>query len=257
MRTIKPDFVLIRNFPLDSHGDTFKSQLMGLMFGQLHATNSLESVFMSMDRALQYTELMKARNRLPQDQTFGLVPMYYFSNEKIRLNVPESPIDKPSFPKFPMVVKVGNGHAGRGKVKLNNQGDYRDVIGCLSLDKQYFTVEPFLDVDYEYRIQKIGQRYSCFRRKAEGSWKANMGTPDSDLEFDDYPFSEKHKLWINECAKMFGGLDICGLDVVKLKDGSEVILEINDTAIGVSPLHEEEDRQAIRALVLEKMNTLL
>lgn len=24
MRTIKPDFILIRNFPLDSHGDTFK-----------------------------------------------------------------------------------------------------------------------------------------------------------------------------------------------------------------------------------------
>jgi D-alanine-D-alanine ligase-like ATP-grasp enzyme len=26
---------------------------------------------------------------------------------------------------------------------------------------------------------------------------------------------------------MFGGLDICGLDVVKLKNGEEVILEIN------------------------------
>lgn len=36
-RTVRPDFVLIRNFPLDSHGDTFKSQLMGLMFADLPA----------------------------------------------------------------------------------------------------------------------------------------------------------------------------------------------------------------------------
>lgn len=34
-RTIKPDFVLIRNFPLDSHGDTFKAQVMGLLFAGL------------------------------------------------------------------------------------------------------------------------------------------------------------------------------------------------------------------------------
>lgn len=36
-RTVRPDFVLVRNFPLDSHGDTFKSQLMGLMFADLPA----------------------------------------------------------------------------------------------------------------------------------------------------------------------------------------------------------------------------
>lgn len=41
---------------------------MGLIFGQLQAVNSLESVLMSMDRALQYTELMKAKARLPAEQ---------------------------------------------------------------------------------------------------------------------------------------------------------------------------------------------
>jgi hypothetical protein len=69
---------------------------------------------------------------------------------------------------------------------------------------------------------------------------------------------------------MFGGLDICGLDVVKLKSGEEVVLEINgvlfvffltilflDTAIGICPLHEDEDRKAIRELVIERMNEKL
>lgn len=81
--------------------------------------------------------------------------MYYFSNEKIRLNVPESPVDKTNFPKFPMVVKVGNGHAGRGKVKLDNHGDYRDVIGCLSLDKQYFT---YVHFSFFKRIDEKSQK---------------------------------------------------------------------------------------------------
>jgi hypothetical protein len=40
--------------------------------------------------------------------------MYYFANEKIIQSVPDSPVDKANFPSFPMVVKVGNGHAGRG-----------------------------------------------------------------------------------------------------------------------------------------------
>jgi len=255
-RTVKPDFVLIRNFPLDSHTDTFKAQVMGLLFADLPSVNSLRSVLYSMDRAVQYAELLKAQKALPKEKTFGLVPMYYFSNEKIRLSVPSSPLDKANMPKYPMVLKVGNGHAGRGKVKLDDTTDWRDVVGCLALDKQYFTVEPFCEVVNEYRVQKIGNRYTCFRRRCAGSWKANMTCGQGDLEFEDAPFEEKHKLWIDECAKMFGGLDICGLDVLSLKDGSDVIIEINDTAIGLADLHYEEDRVALRDLVLERMNQL-
>lgn len=46
---------------------------MGLMFGQLPAVNSLESVLMSMDRALQYTELIKARSRIPEEKVCYLL----------------------------------------------------------------------------------------------------------------------------------------------------------------------------------------
>jgi len=251
-RTVRPDFLLIRNFPLDSHGDTFRDQVMGLLFADLPCVNSLRSVLYSMDRAVQYAELMKIQKSLPKEKTFELVPMYYFANQKIRLDAPEI-LDKKSFPAYPMILKVGNGHAGRGKVKLDDRGDWRDVVGCLALDKQYFTVEPFCDVDYEYRIQKIGNRYSCFKRASPGSWKANMPL-NADLEFEDYPCEDKHKYWMDECSKMFGGLDVCGLDVLRLKDGKEVIIEINDTAIGIAALHYDEDRNAIRDLVLERMN---
>jgi len=255
-RTVRPDFVLIRNFPLDSHGDSFKSQLMGLMFAGLPSMNSLQSVLMSMDRALQYAELLKAQKRLPEGKKFDLVPMYYFPNQKCMLQVPDSPLDKPNTTSFPMVVKVGNGHAGRGKLKVNGGNDWRDVKGILALDQQYYTTEPFLDVDFEYRIQKIGKHISCFRRSSEGSWKANMPTVEGkgDLDFQPYECQEIHVLWIEECAKMFGGLDICGLDVLSLKNGSQTVIEINDTAIGLTALDYDKDLQAIKELVIERMN---
>eukprot|EP01126_Amoeba_proteus_P005007 TRINITY_DN1164_c0_g2_i12.p1 TRINITY_DN1164_c0_g2~~TRINITY_DN1164_c0_g2_i12.p1 ORF type:complete len:101 (-),score=13.92 TRINITY_DN1164_c0_g2_i12:1063-1365(-) len=67
-RTVRPDFVLVRNFPLDSHGDTFKSQLLGLMFTDLPSVNSLQSIFLSMDRALQYAALLKVQKNLPEEK---------------------------------------------------------------------------------------------------------------------------------------------------------------------------------------------
>ena len=38
-----------------------------------------------------------------------------------------------------------------------------------------------------------------------------------------------------------GGLEIFALDVALLTDGTEVILELNDTAIGLAPMHVDED----------------
>jgi len=247
-RTVKPDFCLIRNFPLDSHGDSFRAQVLALKFSNLPSVNSIDSVYLSMERAYQYAELLKVKKRLGKD-AFDLIPMNYFSNEKIKLSVPHSPLDKTNETPYPRVVKVGSAHAGRGKLRAFNAGDMRDIEGVLALNNNYYTTEPFLDADYEYRIQKIGVHYRCFIRKSD-HWMQNVG----NLEFLDYPVSDKHKLWADECAKMMGGLDILALDVIKTKDGREVVIEINDTAIGLMYNHEKEDLQHIKELVLLRMN---
>lgn len=40
--------------------------------------------------------------------------------------------------------------------------------------------------------------------------------------------TEQYKLWIDECAKLFGGLDICALDLLHSKETDKVyILELN------------------------------
>eukprot|EP01123_Difflugia_compressa_P000424 TRINITY_DN10506_c0_g1_i1.p1 TRINITY_DN10506_c0_g1~~TRINITY_DN10506_c0_g1_i1.p1 ORF type:complete len:332 (+),score=61.78 TRINITY_DN10506_c0_g1_i1:49-1044(+) len=247
-RTVKPDFCLIRNFPLDSHGDTFKSQVLALKFANLPCINNIDSIYLSMERAFQYAELLKVKKALGKE-AFDLVPMYYFSNDKIKLSVPASPMDKQNETPYPRVVKIGSAHAGRGKLRAFNAGEMRDIEGVLALNNNYFTTEPFLNADFEYRIQKIGNHYRGFMRKSD-HWMQNVG----NLQFQDYPLTPQHKLWADECAKMMGGLDIMALDVIRTKEGKDVVIEINDTAIGIMYDHETEDLQHIKELVLHRMN---
>lgn len=38
-------------------------------------------------------------------------------------------------------------------------------------------------------------------------------------------------MWVDEVSDLFGGLDICALEVVVGKDGKEYIIEVNDSAL--------------------------
>ena len=76
---------------------------------------------------------------------------------------------------------------------------------------------------YNHLEQQIGKHYRCFRRNSSTCWKGNWG----DLKFEEHELTERHKVWIDESARVFGyDLDICALDVLHLKDGREVVLEV-------------------------------
>merc|ERR1719317_1828729 len=63
--------------------------------------------------------------------------------------------------------------------------------------------------------------------------------------------------WIKEVEKIFGGLDICGLDAVHdSKTGRYHILELNGTAIGLVGRHEQEDMGHMRDLVIAKISSI-
>lgn len=47
-------------------------------------------------------------------------------------------------------------HAGRGKMLVQDHKNLEDIVSVLSLHNDYCTTEPFIDCDYELRIQKIG-----------------------------------------------------------------------------------------------------
>lgn len=70
-RRISPDFVLIRNFPTDIHGDDFKNLLFGFMFSNIPSMNNWNAIFYGMHRPLVYAALKALTGDLP------LIPMTY------------------------------------------------------------------------------------------------------------------------------------------------------------------------------------
>ena len=82
-----------------------------------------------------------------------------------------------------------------------------------------------------------------------GNWKTNVG--QSILE--EVPVQERHKNWIDAVSSIFGGLAICSLEALVARDGREVIIEVNDCAMGLLGESQEEDRKHIAEVVLEEM----
>ena len=82
-----------------------------------------------------------------------------------------------------------------------------------------------------------------------GNWKTNVG--QSILE--EVPVQERHKTWIDAVSSMFGGLAICSLEALVARDGREVIIEVNDCAMGLLGESQEEDRKHIAEVVMEEM----
>ena len=65
--------------------------------------------------------------------------------------------------------------------------------------------------------------------------------------------TERHRLWVDQVALLFGGLDICAIELLVGKDGKEFIIEVNDSALSLMGDSQEEDRRQIADLVTAKM----
>eukprot|EP01119_Soliformovum_irregulare_P021300 TRINITY_DN7065_c0_g1_i2.p1 TRINITY_DN7065_c0_g1~~TRINITY_DN7065_c0_g1_i2.p1 ORF type:complete len:253 (+),score=45.14 TRINITY_DN7065_c0_g1_i2:645-1403(+) len=152
-------------------------------------------------------------------------------------------------PSYPLVVKVGHVHAGYGKMMVTKPEDFDDLASIMALHSDYCTAEQYVEGEYEIRVQKIGSHYRSYRRVGASSWKANVGS----AVLETIPLTEQHKSWIDECATLFGGMDILALDIIHGKDGRDYILECNDSSIGLGPEHLEEDMLIIRDLTMQRM----
>lgn len=130
-------------------------------------------------------------------------------------------------PQYPLVVKVGSVHAGYGKMKLDKRTQFEDFKTVMALHNDYITAEPFIEAEYDTRIQKIGDHIRVYKRTTlHDGWKGNMGS----ALFEDSPVTPKYKMWCDEVSKLFGGLDIFAIDgIISKKDKKEYILEVNDS----------------------------
>ena len=157
---------------------------------------------------------------------------------------------------FPAVVKVGHAHAGFGKMKIEDHHQMADFRSVMAVTGQYVSAEPFLHGAYDLRIQYIrGSRVRVFKRESiSGGWKTNTGSSHlTEVSADE--IDPLHISWAEHASTIFGGLDICTVDAIHdTNSNKDVIMEINGTSSGFSPIDVDEDMAAIRQLVLERMN---
>lgn len=238
VRSFRPDMVLVRQHVRDGSRDN-RPFLLGLRLGGVPAVNSLHSLYNFQDKPWVFAQLQSAQRRLGREQ-FPLMEQSFFPNHA----------DMLAASKFPCVVKVGHAHGGLGKVRVQSQQELQDVAGLVALAGDYCVVEPFVEAKCDLHIQKIGSAYKCFVRKSiSGHWKANVGS----AMLEQVPLADRHRLWVDTVAELFGGLDICAVEAIQAKDGREFITEANDSAMQLLGESQEEDRRFIADLVLQRM----
>jgi hypothetical protein len=62
------------------------------------------------------------------------------------------------------VVKVGHMDAGMGKMKVDHEQGMKDLASVVGIHGDYCTSEPFVEGQYDLRIQKIGGKIRAFKR---------------------------------------------------------------------------------------------
>lgn len=238
IRSFKPDFILIRQNLRDAYEDN-KNLLLGLMYGGIPSVNNLTAIYNFQDKPWVFAHLLGLQRRLGKE-SFPLIEQTFYPNHREMVNAS----------RYPAVIKLGHAHGGIGKARAETSQEFLDLASLAAMTNAYCTSEPYIDTKYDVHVQKIGNNYKAFMRKGiSGNWKSNTGS----AMLEQLAVTERHRAWVDHVAQLFGGLDICAIELLVGKDGKEYIIEVNDSALSLMGDSQEEDRRHIADLVTAKM----
>ena len=245
---IKPSLVLIRNLAryisskLELVPD-FRNILYGFYHSNVPMINELSAIMAEIEKPIMYGRLRKIRD-IYGEKNFPLIQQYYFPNySEICIT-----------PKAPYVLKVSFPHAGYGKIRVKDHHEIDDLRSILALHKDYCSIEPLIDVDYELRIVFIAPNYYRVHKRSSLNWKVNYGMSNIREECEMKP---EWKKWIDLIYENYPDMLTFDIDALVDKNGKEYILEVNGSSQGFAPEHGKQDLEHLRDLVIRKMEIIL
>ena len=248
LNNIKPDLILIRNLAryisnkLEVVPD-FRNILYGFYHANIPMINELSAIIAEIEKPIMYGRLRKIRD-IYGEENFPLIMQYYYPNfSEICIT-----------PNAPYVLKVSYPHAGYGKIRVKDHHDIDDLRSILALHKDYISIEPLIDVDYELRIIFIAPNYYRVHKRSSLNWKVNYGM--SNIR-EDCEMKPQWKKWIDLIYKTYPDMLTFDIDALVDKNGKEYILEVNGSSQGFAPEHGKQDLEHLRDLVVRKMEIIL
>uniref|UniRef100_A0A8C4MZX4 Synapsin ATP-binding domain-containing protein n=1 Tax=Eptatretus burgeri TaxID=7764 RepID=A0A8C4MZX4_EPTBU len=116
------------------------------------------------------------------------------------------------------------------------------------------TSEPCLDAKYSLLMSKVGSSYKAFVQTAlPGHWKALPG----EMVRKQVAMTDRYQTWVDLCAQLFGGLDICAIKVLHSSNGSNYIIDVMDSTMPLLGESPTEEQQLIADLVLARLERVL
>ena len=245
---IKPDLVLIRNLAryISAKIETvpdFRNILYGFYHSNIPMINELSAIIAELEKPIMYGRLRKIRD-LYGEKNFPLIQQYYYPNYSEIVVTPNAPY----------VLKVSYPHAGYGKIRVKDHHDIDDLRSILALHKDYISIEPLIDVDYELRIVFIAPNYYRVHKRTSLNWKVNYGMSNIREECEMKP---EWKKWVDLIYKTYPDMLTFDIDALVDKNGKEYILEINGSSQGFAPEHGKQDLAHLRDLVVRKMEVII